>query len=392
MEIRQGLKRRVVESHDIASAAFRLAGVFGLVATGWSIWVLVRGGSWWGPMHAFLAGTVLLAISGATQLFTVTWAAAPAPGVKTTLVQRWAVAGGVALVLFGRASHRGALVAAGAVGVLAGLVVLARSLVGAVRRSLLRRFDLSSRFYLLAIAAGTVGVSLGGWMGSGLAGAHLGALRLVHAHINLIGLVGFTIVGTLPTILPTFAHHKAVSGREARYAWWMAAASMASILGGLAGFVPAVGVGAVGAAASLLLILGGVVGRLRRRGLAGGLAYVQVVAGCSWLAGWAIADGVGLVTREEPALSGAWLGAVVVAGVGQVLAGSLAYLLPVLAGRPPLLGRNLQRTHRRPWIPLIFANLAGVGFLVYGPLAVVAGAGWLVDFGSRLARLERAGE
>ena len=389
MDEQRALRGRVVESHRVASSAFRLAGVFGVVAAGWSVWVLVRGGSWWGPMHAFLAGTVLLSISGATQMFTITWAAAPPPRATVTSLQRRAVAAGTGLVLLGRASGRGWMVGIGAVFVLVGLVVLARALVGAVRRSLLRRFDLSSRFYLLALGAGTVGVSLGGWMGSGLAGSRIGSVRLVHAHLNLVGLVGLTIVGTLPTILPTFAHHRAVSGVEARYAWWIALGSVVVILGGLYGSDPLVGAGTLGAVASLVLITGGVVGRLKRRGLAGGLAYGHVVFGCVWLAGWAVTDSVGLFIGGGPALTREWIGAVVVAGIGQVLAGSLAYLLPVLAGRPPLLGRNLERTHRRPWVPRTLANLAGIGFLVYGPLAAAATGLWLVDFASRIVRMER---
>ncbi len=95
MSLEERRSRRVVESHEIASSSFRAAALFGLVAIVWAGWVLIRGGSWWGPLHAFLAGTVLLAISGATQMFTITWSAAPAPRAGLATGQRWAVAGGV---------------------------------------------------------------------------------------------------------------------------------------------------------------------------------------------------------------------------------------------------------------------------------------------------------
>ncbi|HET9611478.1 MAG TPA: hypothetical protein VFP06_17830, partial [Acidimicrobiales bacterium] len=42
----------------------------------------------WLPLHLFLAGGVTAAISGATVLFTVTWAAAPAPPGRLLAVQR----------------------------------------------------------------------------------------------------------------------------------------------------------------------------------------------------------------------------------------------------------------------------------------------------------------
>lgn len=349
----------------------------------------MQGGSWWGPLHAFVAGTVLAAISGATQLFTITWAAAAAPLRSTSISQRWALAIGVGLVLIGMASGTPWLVAVGAVIAVVALCVLAGILVAAVRRSLLRRFDLSSRFYLLALAAGAVGITLGGLMGSDLAGSWYPDARLVHSHINFVGLIGLTIIGTLPTILPTFAHHKVVSGDEARVGWWLAILSVGMIGAGLFAGEVSVGLGTLGAAASMLVVLFGIVGRLGRRGLEGGLAYYQVVLGSLWLVLWAVTDGVRLIGGSaSPPFSGL-TAAVVTAGVGQVLLGSFAYLLPVLAGKPPRLGRNLERAMRRPWLPLITANLAGVGFIADASgVAVVLTAVWLLDFGYRLLRFE----
>lgn len=197
------------------------SGVFAVVALVWDVVVLVRGGSWWGPLHSFLAGTVLLAISGASQMFTVTWAASPAPPGWMAALQRWLIAGGVVAVLVGVPADVEALVWLGAVGVVAGLATLGAFIVRAVRRSLLRRFDLSARFYLTALAAGMIGVVLGAILGSGWVAEPYARVRLVHYHLNLVGLVGFTIIGTLPTFLPTAAHHRAVSGGGALVAWWL---------------------------------------------------------------------------------------------------------------------------------------------------------------------------
>lgn len=387
MEARRG--RRVGATHTIARTSFLVAGAFAAVAVGWAVWVVWRGGSWWGPLHSFLAGTVLLAIAGATQMFTITWSAAPAPPAVLSRTQRWTLVAGVALVLAGMAFEIGWVIVTGAVLAIVGLALLALTLWSAVRNSLLRRFDLSARFYMLALAAGVTGISLGGIMGAEVAGQSFLDIRLVHSHLNLVGLVGFTIVGTLPTILPTFAHHKAVSGVEAKVSWWLAVVAAVFIGSGLVIGGTGVGIGTALAGVSLFLILTGVLVRLRRRGFEGGLPYFQVAIGSTWLGAWAVIEGIGLMSGWIPERFSEWTAAVVIAGVGQVLLGSLAYLLPVLAGPAPQLGRNFARTHSRPWLPLGLANLGAVVLLVGIPvIAGVAIAAWVADFAVRLATME----
>jgi hypothetical protein len=49
-----------------------------------------------------------------------------------------------------------------------------------------------------------IGVVLGAILGSdGAAAKRYARIRLVHYRLNLVGLVGFTIIGTLPTFLTT---------------------------------------------------------------------------------------------------------------------------------------------------------------------------------------------
>jgi len=331
-----------------------------------------------------VAGTVLAAISGASQMFTITWSAAAPPSPTLTALQRWLLGGGVALVLAGVGAGITPLVWPGAAAVVAALVLLGWSLAGTIRRSLLRRFDLSARFYLLAILAGVVGVTLGAILGSESAGDRFISMRLVHSHLNLVGLLGLIIVGTLPTFLPTVAHHRAVSGREAIAAWWMAMAGTAAMLAGLWWGPGPVGAGtlAIGAAASL--ILGGVLIRLWTKGRRR-LPFLQVAAGTVWLILWTVVDGSRLLADQVVPWS-KWTAVAVVAGVGQVLAGSLAYLLPVLAGPP--LEPNASRMTARPALPLLFVNAAGVAGSL-GATRVLAGLVliWLVDFGLRLVTL-----
>lgn len=356
-----------------------------MVAAVWAVWVLTRGGSWWGPLHAFLAGTVLAAISGATQMFTITWAAARPPQARLTGLQRWLLIAGVGLVLVGIPNRSDLLVVAGAGAVGTSLLLLAISIMGTVSRSLLRRFDLSARFYLLALACGVVGVTLGAVIGTGAAGSLYTRMRAAHSHLNLVGLVGFTIIGTIPTFLPTVAHHRAVSGKEARIAWWMCAGAAAALGGGILAGPRLIGAGTTLAGLAALVMLTGILTRLWERGRLQ-LPFLQVAAGVTWLAGWAVAEGLSLLGGRPALVFAAATAAAVVAGVGQVLTGSLLYLLPVLVG-PRLEGR-FERTTDGRWVALGSVNLAGLALVLgQGAAAAILAAIWVGDFLRRLIRL-----
>lgn len=379
-------------SHQIAVTALRLAGLFGLVAMVWALRVAVVGGPWWGPVHAFLLGAVTLAIAGAAQMFTVTWSAAPAPPAWIAGLQRWVHSMGVGLVLVGVTTRAVGLTVVGGVAVFAGLGLLGFSLVGAIRHSLLRRFDLSARFYLLALACAGVGVVLGVVMAAGSAGTRYSVLRIVHGHLNLVGFIGFTIIGTIPTLLPTFARHRAVSGREAILAWRLALAAAGAMMAGLLLGERAVAVGSLLASGALTLVVVGLVARLGRTGVRGGLPYLQVVVGCAWLASWAVVDGVRLIGNGGGPVFDRWIAAAVLGGVGQVLLGSLAYLIPVLAGPAPALGANLHRFDRHRWVPLAAANSAALGAVLGAPVVVLVAVGlWSADFTRRLVGVRRTG-
>lgn len=377
---------RVVESHRIARAAFVSALVFALIAVGWSIYVLVRGGSWWGPLHSFLAGTVLLAISGASQMFTITWSSTVPPSRIQVATQRWLLIAGVGSVLVGVTFGIPALIWVGGAGAVAGVVLLGSMILASVRRSLLRRFDLSARFYLAAFAAGAVGITLGTLMGAGAVGGSLPNVRLVHIHLNLVGLVGLTIIGTIPTLLPTTAYSRTVSGQEAVLAWWAALAGTAAIAVGL--WVPElVGAGTISIAVAGAMILGGILGRLWDKGRRK-LTFLQITLGTVWLIGWSLIDGVQVMTGDATTHFSGWTGAVVLAGVGQVLAGSLAYLVPVLKGPPFEANRNILE--ERIWLPLVALNAGGIALGAgLNVLSVVLSCIWAVDFAIRLARVAK---
>jgi len=118
-------------------------------------------------------------------------------------------------VLVGVTFDVAALVWLGGVGAIAGVVLLGEIIHSAIRKSLLRRFDLSARFDLTAFAAGVVGISLGTLMG---AGSELGispSIRPVHAHLNLVGAGRSHHRWHHPDIASHHGLQPAVSGREA---------------------------------------------------------------------------------------------------------------------------------------------------------------------------------
>src|SRR5690606_29524707 len=89
-----GARGRVAAAQAQARPTLRLALVF--VVAGAVAAALPATTGRWLPLHLFLAGALALAISGATQLFAVTWAAAPAPNHRAATAQRWLVAAGAA--------------------------------------------------------------------------------------------------------------------------------------------------------------------------------------------------------------------------------------------------------------------------------------------------------
>lgn len=379
---------RVIESHRLLGIALGLAAGFTVVAIVWAIVIAINGGSWWGPVHAFLAGAVLAAISGASQMFTITWATTSPPPRWMTITQGSLLVGGVLLVLIGVPLSIDPLIWVGGVSVASSLALLAYAIATIVKHSLLRRFDLSSRFYILAMAAGVIGVTLGVLVATAVFPSEYRLVRTVHLHLNLIGLVGFTIIGTLPTLLATFAKHKVVSGREARISWWLCLGMVIVTVAALGGSIRLVGVGNLLAVVAALMVTGGIVYRFLAMGKRPGLSFWAVVSGLVWLVAWAVVDGVALILDTPVQHFSRWTMAAVVFGVGQVLAGSVAYLVPVLFGVP--LRENLDRMTRHPAVPLVAASSAALALVAgLSTIAAVLGAVWIVDFARRLVSLRR---
>lgn len=384
---------RVAGAHRIAAGAFRLTGVFVVWSVGWIVArQIAGGGSWWGPLHVFLVGGVLLAISGAAPLFSITWAASSPPDRRIVATQRWTTALGAATVVVGVTESWDPVTLVGAGLVATGLVLLGVMLIGVFRRSLLRRFGLSGRFYLLALGCGVVGVALGALLGvGGGLGLHQLDARTAHMHLNLIGLVGFTIFGTLPTLLPTTARHPMVSGREAIVAFWLAVGAAAAMAVGIGVGPEMVGAGAALAAGSGTLVLAGILARLGPGLiLRSSFPGLLITSGTVWILGWCVHQAAVLLGGGHTVFrTGTVVGA---GGVALVLFGSLAYLVPVLAGPGKALGTTLPIISGLVAARVVLANLILFAVVLRAPAwaTVAAAVLWVGDYAVRVGRVIRA--
>jgi len=379
-----GAPDRVRPAQRQAAAALAQAGAFG-VAAGLAL-VLADGR--WLALHLFLAGTLVSAISGVSVLFAVTWSAAPCPPARRSALQRALVGAGAAGVAVTRHVDAPApLLAVAALAFAAGLAMLAAELVVTVRRGVQRRFDAAVAWYVAALAAGLVAASLGAAMGAGWGGA---GLRPAHVTLNLLGLVGFVIAGTLPTFVATQGRTKGAAAAHpsrlrALLGWQVVALAVAAVGAG-AEHRALAAAGLAGYAAGLAS-LAALLPRPTRRSVGwGGPRLLGLWAGSAWWAAAVVAGAVAAADGRAP-LPDPWLAVLVVAGYAQILWASLAYLGPVLrAGGHERLGEGFATT--RSWGALAAANLAGLGLAAgWGPVAAVAGAAWALDTVARAARL-----
>jgi nitrite reductase (NO-forming) len=349
----------------------------------------VTGSGRWLVLHLFLAGVVALAISGVSLMLTVTWSAAPAPSNRWVAVQRASIAAGAAGVGIGREAELGdvAVGSAGAV-YLAGLLLLAALLVVTIRRGTERRFDPAVATYLVALVAGTVGIALGLSLALGTPSA---AARAAHATLNLLGLVGLVVGGTMPFFAATVGRSKMASHatptRLALALCWQASMLAVTVAALAAGAGTVAAVGLAGYAAGILSVLESLPRPTRRQLRWAGPRLVALWAGGLW---WAIAVAATAVdvASGRGAFAGRWLTVLVIAGYGQILWGSLAYLLPMLrGGGHERLAEGFATT--RSWLGLAAANAAGLSAAGSLPMPVTAAAVgvWVLDSGWRAARV-----
>ena len=334
----------------------------------------------WLPLHLFLVGGVLSAISGTTQLLAVTWSTAAAPSRRLADVQRAGIAVGAMAIAVGHEIDSPTMIAIGGSTLAAALVLLGAILWSVRQRAGTPRFRPGIEAYLLAIAFGLAGVVLGATIAID-EGEWWERLRGAHVIMNLFGLVGLTIVGTLPYFVATQARTKLsprLSPFRQRALLSILSIATAAAAAGQLVDTPCVTEVALGAWAVALVGVVLLLPSIHRRQLSwAGPRLVGLFAGLAW---WAIVAGA-LAVGADTGLEGKHqaLLALAVGGVAQIVVASLAYLAPVLrGGGHERLTAGFSAT--RSWVWVVAANTAAAALLLdRSVLAALALAAWAID-------------
>ena len=325
----------------------------------------------WLMIHLLLLGALSTAILIWSQHFADSLLRRAAPGGRAFLGVRLAVHTlGAAVVVTGMVTGWWPLVLVG--GILVGAVAVAHSvsLGMQARGGLPARFAPLVRFYVAAGLSLVVGVTLGVIMARASIPASVHD-RLFPAHIgfNLLGWVGFTVVGTFILLWPTVLGTRASDGANGT-----ARSALVLLCGGVllyglfcltdlrAGIAAAVVVYAAG----LVLVLVEAIAQARRSPPATFAAW-SLGAAYGWFLVCTLALGALVATAPSWAEADerlAWLvGPFAVGFAAQILLGALSYLLPVvLGGGPDAVRRSGAELNRAGLFRAVVLNL---GIAVY---------------------------
>jgi hypothetical protein len=382
----RGAPGRVVDVH--AQARHGLLVAAGFVAAAGVAGITRVGADWWLPLHLFVVGGLLSAISAATQMLAVTWSAAPATGPLVAAAQRWALAVGAIALVVGRETGQTWLFTAGGFMVVTAMLGLASMLIRIRRQAVTPRFAPAIEAYVAAAVVGATGMSIGILLGTDRAGARAGDLRNVHLVLNVFGLIGLIIAGTLPYFAATQVRSR-MSPRATPAAMRvtfgaLAVATAVAATGHLIDRSGIVAGGLITYVLGLLAIAAMLPVYALRRLRWGGPRVVQLAAGLGWWAAMTVALVIAAIRETGDR---AILQALVVGGFAQILVASLAYLGPVLRG-----GGHRRLTAgfavTRSWVSLAAGNAAALAALLgHGSIFAVALAIWLTDIVIRAGRL-----
>ena len=346
------------------------------------------GDGWWLPLHLFVVGGLLSAVSATTQMLAVTWSAAPAPRPVVAAAQRWALVVGATTLVVGRETDRTWMFVAGGMTVVAAMLGLAWILIRIRQQAVTPRFAPAIEAYVAGVVAGAIGMSIGVLLGAGRAGERAVELRAVHLVLNVFGFIGLVVAGTLPFFAATQVRSK-MSRRATSTAMRvtfaaLAAATAVAAIGHLSERPGVVAGGLLMYVLGLLAIATMLPIYSRSRLRWAGPRVLQLAAGLGWWAVMTVALAVATIRSTDDR---ALLQALVIGGFAQILVASLAYLGPVLRG-----GGHQRLTAgfaiTRSSVSLVAGNAAALAALAghAATLAVALGV-WLADIAIRAGRL-----
>ena len=385
----RGAAGRVAAVH--AQTRRGLAVAVGFVVAAILAAVARLGDGWWAPLHLFVVGALLSAISATTQMLAVTWSSSPAPARAAARAQRWLLAAGTIGLVAGHETDTTWLFVAGGGAVVAAMLALAPILLRIRQQAVTPRFAPAIETYVAAVVAGAAGMSLGLVLGTGNAGARILELRGTHLILNLLGLVGLVVAATLPYFAATQVRAKmSRHATPSRIRLVLGVLALTTTIAAIARFqdhttlvavaLVGYGLGLVGVAALLPVYASG---RLSWAGP----RVVQLLLGVGWWAAMTVA--LGVVTAGGTS-DRAVLQALAIGGFAQILVASLAYLGPVLRGGGH---RRLTASFAltRSWPSVVAGNTAAVAAL-FGARSImlVALVVWVADIVGRALLLVTA--
>ena len=296
---------------------------------------------WWLGVHMLLLGAVTNAIVIWSAHFTLAVLRAPAPTSRRGEALRLVTLNvGVLAVLVGGALDLGWVGVAGAGAVVAAICAHLHWLRSRLRAALPAPYTVTVHYYLAAAAALLSGIPVGAWM---LVADTASRPRLVlfHAHINLLGWVTLTVLGTVLTLWPTVLRTRMADGaREAAStALPVAGAGLAVLSIGVLAWWPVVAAGGLGLVAVAVVVVLRPAIRAARHKPPASFAAWSMAGAALWLLVALTVDATALLRAGSPAAAAAAFGDVLVpllAGfAAQMLLGALSYLLPVALGGGP---------------------------------------------------------
>ena len=331
----------------------------------------------WLAIHLLLLGAASNAIIIWSAHFTAAVLRAPAPASRRGEAIRLTVLNaGVLAVLAGGTLGLPWLGVGGAAGVFAAICAHLIWLRLRLRTALPARFGVTVHYYLAATVALLTGIPVGAWM-LVVDDRARSRLLLFHAHVNLLGWITLTVLGTALTLWPTILRTRIADGAlpAARTALPTAVVGLTLLAIGVLAWWPALAVGGLAlVATAALTVIRPAIQAARHKPPASFAAWSLAAAG-GWLLASLGIDAAPLATAPGPDQAvdrfGRVLVPLLVGFVAQALLGALAYLLPMALGGGPTRVREATAALDRHWPQrLATANTALAMFLLPVPAYV----------------------
>ncbi|MFC5370362.1 hypothetical protein [Arcanobacterium bovis] len=337
-------KPRTRRLRDFVALFWMLCAVF--VVFGRSIFP----GYEWLAIHMILLGAVSHSVLVWSEYFAHTLLKSP----PTQRENKWqdarilAFAAGALAVFIGYLAKIWICVLVGAVLVVIAVIWHVVHLERKIRTSLPGRFLIVVRYYEISGILLPIGATFGALLAWGVSDEWRGRLLIAHISVNLLGWVGFTVIGTLitlwPTLLRTRMHDSAQKWAKQALAP-LCCGLFVIVCGALSGYRLITAMGLVVYLVGLLWWGRSLISPMRAKGIR---EYAPAAVACAALwallglgvVGWALVTSPswGDVTQYLP-----FIGVLFAAGFGiQILIGALSYLIPSLIGQGPATVRAVQ--------------------------------------------------